>query len=565
MQQLKVTIDSYSDAGVKSQNQDACCYHAPSGLALTRKGITAVIADGVNGCEQAAEASRCCVQGFLSDYYSTPDSWQTEHAATRVISALNNWLYSQSMRASEQSSMLSTLSVLIAKSTTAHIFHVGDSRIYRLRAGKLSQITHDHTLSINQQKTYLSRAMGFDLSVHVDYQTLKLKAGDVFLLSTDGVHDTLDNNTLQQQLNQQSSSKSLVQLALQNKAQDNLSALIMVIDELPKQAIAEVFDELTQRPIPPDLTAGMKINGYAVIELINSSSKTQLYLAKDGKSGQKVALKTPSLSFEDDAHYLKHFIYEQWVGQRIHSANVVKIHQTDAPAQFLAYAMEYIEGNTLRQWMQANPKPELDVVLSIVKQIVAGLRAFHRQEMLHCDLKPENIMLDAIGQVKLIDFGATTIAGVAELNSAVYLDDNQGTQGYTAPEVILNRQTSQASDQFSLGAIVYEIFSGWLPYQNKLDSHLTASKLDKLSYTSVLEHAPFVPVWIDGAIAKACSLDKGDRYPALSEFLIDLSQPNPNFLTINHAKTSKLGQKKYQTLAVASVAVNVVLLLLLAL
>jgi protein phosphatase len=104
------------------------------------KGITSVIADGVSACERAAEASSCCVNSFLSDYYSTPDSWRVEHSATKVISALNNWLYSQSMRNDEISSMLSTLSVIIIKSNTAHIFHIGDSRIYRYRQGLTQQL-----------------------------------------------------------------------------------------------------------------------------------------------------------------------------------------------------------------------------------------------------------------------------------------------------------------------------------------------------------------------------------------------------------------------------------------
>lgn len=565
IQSLKVAINYHSEAGIKPENQDACGYHIPIDLAIKYKGIAAVVADGVSACEKAKEASRCCVHGFLSDYYSTPDSWQTERSATKVISALNNWLYSQSLRSSDQSSMLSTLSVLIIKSNTAHIFHVGDSRIYRFRAGKLSQLTHDHVLNINQQKTYLSRAIGFDLSVNVDYQTQTIKVGDIFLLSTDGVHDVLDLATIQTELKRNISSKDLVKLALKNGSTDNLSVTIVYIENLPKQDIDEAFDELTQYPIPPDLDKGMKINGYEVIELIHSSNKTQLYLVKDELTAEKVVLKTPSVNFEDDMQYLKHFIDEQWVGKRIHSANVAKIHTNNQEIKFLAYAMEYIQGQTLKQWIIKNPKPEIEIVVGIVKQIIAGLRAFHRQEMLHCDLKPENIMFDVIGQVKIIDFGGATIAGVAELNNAINLKDNQGTQGYTAPEVVLEQKTSQASDQFSLGAIIYEIFTGCVPYQNQLNKHLTPKKLAKLRYTSILTYAPFVPIWIDRAIAKACNLDKENRYQALSEFLGDLCYPNPEFLKTTSRKSPNSTLKKYQTLTVILFVINVIFLLLFAL
>lgn len=566
MNQLKANVCLASHRGAKPENQDSCQYHIPSSdLALKYKGIAAVMADGVSACDKAQEASSCCVQGFLNDYYSTPDSWRTEHSVTKVICALNNWLYSQSIRSSNQSSMLSTLSVLIVKSNTAHIFHVGDSRIYRLRQHKLIQLTHDHVLNISKNQTYLSRAVGFDLSINVDYQVHTLKLGDTFLLTTDGIHDTLSLSAMENQLNQQANSETLIQQALAQDAQDNVSAMIVQIHELPEADVNEVFNELIRRPMPSDLSKGMQINGFEIQSLIQDSTKTQIYLAKDIETEQLVALKTPSVNFEDDAQYLKHFMYEEWVGQRIQSPNVVKIHSSNQANKFLAYAMEYINGQTLKQWMHDNPKPPLESVINIMKQVIKGLRAFHRQEMLHCDLKPSNIMIDNIGQVRLIDFGSATIAGVAELTRSINVFNNKGTQGYTAPEVILEQCVSQASDQFSLGAIVYEILTGELPYKDKLDRHLTPKKLNKLNYNSSLEYDPHIPVWVDGAIAKACHLDKDSRYQALSEFLVDLTQPNPEFLSMTSTRCTQFVLKRYQLLATTLFACNVILLLLLVL
>lgn len=563
MKQLKVNITSHSIAGIKSENQDACAYHIPGSLLLEHKGIAAVIADGVSACEKAKEASSCCVQGFLSDYYSTPDSWSTENSAIKVISALNNWLYSQSIREQQDSSMLSTLSVMVVKSNTAHVFHVGDSRIYLLRDGVLTQLTKDHVLSVNKEKTYLSRAMGFDLKVSVDYQTFNIKTNDRFLFTTDGVHDYLRQSLLESKMNEKISADELVEIAIAAESQDNVSAMILEIEQLPEKNINEAFDELTQKAVPPDLEKGMKINGFEVESLLISSAKIQLYLAHDVHTGQQVALKTPSVNFEDDPQYLKHFMYEEWVGHRIQSPKVVKVHKSSEEPKFLAYAMEYIKGQTLRQWMDENPKPEIAIVISLVKQIIQGLRAFHRQEMLHCDLKPENIMINEIGQVKLIDFGSTRIAGVSELVNPVTALGNQGTQGYTAPEVILNEQVSQASDQFSLGAIVYEIFASTLPYQDKLDKNLTVKKIAQLPYESILMHNPNLPIWMDGAVHKACSLEVANRYEVLSEFLYDLEHPNSDFLQVEKTKQPESKLRKYRLLIALSFALNFILLLLL--
>ena len=564
MKKLQLSFQSNTQSGVKPENQDACGFFIPNSPVLENKGVVAVIADGVSASEKAKDASACCVQSFLSDYYSTPDSWSTEHSASKVISALNNWLHSQSIREQEHSSMLSTMSVLIIKSNTAHIFHVGDSRIYRYRDNKLQQLTQDHVLHLAKEKTYLARAMGFDLKVNVDYFTSKVKTGDVFLLTTDGVHDYLDDQIISSLLNDKATVDELAEKALMADSQDNISAVICKVEQLPDESLSETFDKLTKRPIPPDLEQGMKINGFEVDSLIHSSNKTQVYLAQDSQTNETVILKTPSVNFEDDAQYLKHFMYEEWVGQRIHSPNVAKIHNSKAESKFLAYAMEYIKGQTLRQWMQDHPQPDIKVAISIVKQIIQGLRAFHRQEMLHCDLKPENIMINEIGQVKLIDFGSARIAGVVELADSVEAIANQGTQGYTAPEVIINEKVSQASDQFSLGVIVYEIFAGELPYQNKLDKDLTVKKLSLMNYESILKHDPNVPIWIDGAVHKACCLDSKGRYEVLSEFLYDLEHPNSNFLKATRVMDEpKLELKKYKVLIALSFTINIFLLLLL--
>jgi protein phosphatase len=140
---------------------------------------------------------------------------------------------------------------------------------------------------------------------------------------------------------------------------------------------------------------------------------------------------------------------------------------------------------------------------------------------------------------------------------------NQGTQGYTAPEVILNEKVSQASDQFSLGAIVYEMLASCLPYEDKLDKNLTAKKLSKLSYESILKKDPHVPIWVDGAIHKACCLSVEGRYEVLSEFLFDLEHPNQALFTPSETTQPEFLLKKYRLLVALSFALNVVLLLML--
>ncbi|NOR40590.1 MAG: SpoIIE family protein phosphatase, partial [Gammaproteobacteria bacterium] len=194
---LKITAGQHSEAGIKDSNDDACGVRVPDASLLNTKGIAAVIADGMSGSEAGKEAAEACVRGFLTDYFTTPESWSAETAGEKILSALNRWLYAQGHHHYESTrAMVTTLSVLVIKSATAHLFHVGDTRIYRMRRGQLKCLTNDHRVHISDDKNYLSRAMGIELHMEIDYRSLPVEVDDVYLLTTDGVHDYLDDTAL---------------------------------------------------------------------------------------------------------------------------------------------------------------------------------------------------------------------------------------------------------------------------------------------------------------------------------------------------------------------------------
>ena len=163
---------------------------------------------------------------------------------------------------------------------------------------------------------------------------------------------------------------------------------------------------------------------------IHASSRSQLYLATDANSHDRVVLKLPSLDLRADAAYLRRFAMEEWVARRINSTHVLKAPPQTRKRNYLYVVTEFIEGKTLTQWMADNPRPDLETVRGIVEQIDRGLRAFHRMEMLHQDLRPENIMIDTAGTVRIIDFGAVKLLGV--MDGTPTDDPILGTVQYTA-------------------------------------------------------------------------------------------------------------------------------------
>lgn len=534
---LKVSYGQYTSAGAKPENEDCFGIRIPEGETLATKGIALIIADGVSAADAGKEASEICVQGFLNDYYSTPTTWQVKTAAHRVISSLNRWLYSEGQRfADERKGFISAMCVMIVKSHTVHIFHVGDTRVYRLRNGELEQMTKDHTVWGSAKQAYLNRAMGLDINLEVDYWHGDATEDDVYLLSTDGIHDHLTHKELQKLLSEDTEDldlicENLAKLATEHESPDNLSAQLLRINSLPSHTRKEFCDELSRLPFPPFLLPGQKLDGYEILALIDSSPRSQIYQVRDIDTGTELVMKTPSLKHEDDPAYIERFVTEEWIGKRITDPHLVKVVEKKQAANFLFYLMQKVEGQNIEEWIAAHPKPDVNKVVDIIDQTIHGLRAMHRRETLHQDLKPANIMIEPDGNAKIIDFGSTFIAGVNEIHIPIERGHKLGTMRYSAPEYKLGHRPSTKSDLFSLAVITYAMLTGDKhPYGEKYEDCWTLKDYSKLEYIPAAKHNPLVTTWIDGALKKSVSINPAHRHEALSVFITDLRRPNPDFI-----------------------------------
>src|SRR3954466_6198282 len=141
--ELKISVGQHSDRGRKESNQDFHGVLIPREPLLGLKGIAVVLADGISSSSVSRVAAESTVKGFLTDYYCTSESWSVKTSAQRVIAATNSWLHSQTRRSDyryeKDRGYVCTLSAMVIKGATAHIFHVGDSRIYRLAGKALEQ------------------------------------------------------------------------------------------------------------------------------------------------------------------------------------------------------------------------------------------------------------------------------------------------------------------------------------------------------------------------------------------------------------------------------------------
>jgi protein phosphatase len=472
---LKVSIGQYSTAGIKQQNQDFHGVYLPEGHVLKQKGIACVIADGIGSSNVSHLAAETAVGSFLSDYYSTSDAWSTQTSAERVIRATNSWLYAQTQqsqgRFDKDRGYVCTLSALILKQQQAHVFHVGDSRIYRIRDHEIELLTHDHRVWLSSREHYLSRALGADYRIEIDYRNIELKEKDIFLLMTDGVYEfvtdqqLLDLILVDADLNQLA--KAFVEKALEQGSDDNLSLQVIHVEQLPELNQFHIQQDYV---FPQQLSKGEVFEGYVIDKILHQNHRSCLYLAHDTQQ-QPLVIKTLGVDLQQDKNAVEQFQLEDWVSKRLKHDNLMQCYPHNTEKKYLFQCYEYLQGETLAQWLHRQEKPlNLDEILPILQQTALALNAMHRLEMLHQDIRPKNIMVinaENAMKIKLIDYGSTAVRGLVEINPK-NANRALGTLAFMAPEYFIDHSPSVHSDQFSLAVMAYYLFTKQLPYGTDL-------------------------------------------------------------------------------------------------
>ncbi|MBA6416745.1 bifunctional protein-serine/threonine kinase/phosphatase [Colwellia sp. 6M3] len=540
---LQLCIGGFSSKGLKAENEDAFAAIVPDSHELRAKGAVAAIADGLSSANKAADASQLAVTQFIQEYLVTPETWSTQKSAAKVLTSLNNWLYSQGgfvegLADENSPQWLTTFSALIAKSTTGYIFHVGDTRITKYRNQQLEVITRDHNRKQIGQQALLTRALGADNRLEVDVHKVDLQSGDLYMLSCDGIHDYITKATFQSLFDSlplspkksdlEALSIKIVNTALEQGSNDNVTCLLVYVQAVPNRKLAEIQRDLSAKSIPPALKVGQKLDGYLVKKVIHASIRSHLYLVIDVETDKPYVLKAPSANFADDAIYLQGFMREAWVGERIKHGNVMRVLPGRKNSQFLYHVCEYLQGQTLGEWLHDNPKPSIALVRDIMKQVISALRAFQRLDLVHRDLKPDNIMIDQYGHIKLIDYGTVFVASLDENQETIKEEVPFGSLNYIAPETLLHMKADNQSDLFSLGVICYEMLSGELPYKPMQRAEVTIKDYNSMQYRSIKQFRPELPLWLDLSLQKATEADPRLRYKAFSEFFADLSNPKTN-------------------------------------
>jgi serine/threonine protein phosphatase PrpC len=554
-----------TQTGQRHRNEDFVGMVTPGEPELSTKGLIAAIADGVSGNEGGREASEYSVRGLLTDYYATPDTWPVTQSLDRVIKAINTWVQHQGSIRRELAGMATTLTAIVLRGSYYYFAHVGDTRLYLLRNGKLIRLTTDHVWDRPEMHHVLTRAVGLDSHLAVDHGMGNLQAGDVFLLVSDGVWSSMTEYDLTGQLCQFSAGKlnaeetanSLVGMALAAGSQDNTSALALKIHSLPDVNLRDALSESHQLPLPPKLKAGQTIDGYQIDAVIHASKKTLLYRVIDPKTNRKMALKTLHPDCANDVHERSAFAHEEWLAKRV----VARFFpQVIIPEQksFFYYLTTWHDGHTLQKHLDAGEHYTTPDVIKYGTKLVRAVGALHRRSIIHRDIKPANIHLGDDAELRILDLGVAQ-SGLEEQ------EDNKapqaGTPSFLAPEQFENAPASRQTDVYSVGATLYLMLTRHYPY-GEIEP-FQRPRFGEPAPPS--RYRPDIPQWLENVLLKAVARDPADRFETAEEFLLalesgatrPLSRPAPAPL----AKRDPLSL--WRSVALALAVINLLLLYLL--
>ena len=213
----------------------------------------AAIADGMGGGPGGRLAAETCVRGFIDAYYSLPITLGVDRASARALTSMNRWVHAQGQQDPSLKNMATTFSALILRGRSAHVVHVGDTRVYRLRDRRLHCLTQDHAHSHPDLRHVLYRAVGLEAAVRADYAVHDLRQHDRFLLCSDGLHGALSHDRIGKILDERAApeegAQRLVADALQAGSQDNVTALVVDVVGLPAADRADMETAVAALPI----------------------------------------------------------------------------------------------------------------------------------------------------------------------------------------------------------------------------------------------------------------------------------------------------------------------------
>ena len=547
--------------GPRERNEDFAGIATPEGSVLDHKGALFAVADGIGGHLGGREAAEYTVRGLLADYFATPDTWGIEKSLETVTASLNRWVIAEAARQPALAGMATTLSALVLRGRHYYVAHIGDSRAYLLREGQILRLTTDHTWEHPELNNVLSRAIGLDSRVLMDYRDGELKKDDRFLLVSDGIWgvlpDALMADVLLDHPEPQGAAAALASLALAQGGADNATAVVVDVLSLPPANLRDTLVLGTRLPLPPAMAVGDSLDGLTVDFVLHDARETRVYLVHDAKSGQRMVLKTLQPSMEEDADAAAALLIEEWRAKRVCNSHFPEVMPSEQKTA-LYYLMSWHEGATLANRLAQGQFFPVSDVVRFGMGLLQGIAVMHRLAIIHRDIKPENIHLGLDGVIRLLDLGVAISAGEAHHDAQ---HGRAGTPSYMPPESFEGAPPGMGDDLYAAGVTLYHLLTRKYPY-GEIEPFQTPKFGEPERPT---RWRPEIPQWFENILLKAVARSPADRFETAEEFLLALErgERRPIAAPARQPLATRNPLKLWRLIAASSLLLNFFLLLIL--
>ena len=550
---LQLSFAEASAIGPREENQDALRLVTPAPALAASKGYLFAIADGVSQCADGGLAARSTLQALALDYYATPETWGVAQALDRLLLAQNRWLQANG----GGQPLLTTVSALVMRGRRFTLAHVGDCRVYRWHDDQLQRISEDHVWHQPGMQHVLKRAMGLDQHLVLDFLDGELRLDESFVLLSDGIWAVLGDTAIAAILRDQpdlhSAAHTLVNAAHLAGSQDNASALLVRVDALGETSIGDALIQLQQWPLPPALKPGQDFEGWQVEGIVGQSQQSLLYRVRDSQR-QAWLLKTLPAHLCDDHPAGQALLSEEWFLKRVAGRHFPEVHAA-SQRQHLYYVMREYSGSTLAQLHERVGPLPLAQWQDLAERLLRAVGMLHRRQILHRDIKPDNLLLGDDGELRLLDFGLAYCPGLSLDEPSVL----PGTPSYIAPEAFRGDPPSAQQDLYSVGVTLYVLLTGHFPY-----GEIEAFQRPRFGVpVNASRYRPDLPEWLMQTLERAVAADPVQRFETAEEWLLLMERGERRSLSVRPKPLlEREPLKVWRTLALMSLVANLVLLVL---
>ena len=546
---MKITYGELSTTGpVREHNEDFVLYWEPSDSEEARqtRGSVSLLADGVGGQGDGEIASRLAVETALKVFQEADPNITDNQLLWRMFNAANVAVYDTGMARGGADRMATTLTAALFRRNEVAIGHVGDSRAYLVRQGTIKQLTSDHTYVAMQVKmsliskqdamnselrSLLTRSIGANPTVQVESSRAVLRSGDIVVQCTDGLHACVTENEIKDLVSRMppaAACEQLSQLAGKRGSEDNISVQVLRIENVRRVGYyrgAVAYYAPVATPVSNEPQVGQVFDErFEISDVISRSGMSSVYKATDLKTGRVVALKVPLLKLESDPAFYSRFEREEEIGRALDHPGILKILPIDPKERSRPYlVMEYLQGETLDEVMQRRKPMPVAEALQIVSRICDALDYLHQHQVVHRDLKPQNIMLCNDGSLRIMDFGIAKAATSKRITFGGF-SPTLGTPDYMAPEQVKGQRGDERTDTYSLGAILYEMLTGRLPFEGENAYTVMNARLAG-DPVAPRQHNPALRPEVEEIVLHAMARNPADRYQSAAAFKADLDAP----------------------------------------